>query len=217
MSVEGTVIMVPASQSEGPSLPGTVQISEGVSASMIIVMIVVTTVMTSIMMTEGVNIIAWGAILQGEGGHCSQWSDDTTSSDKHSDVKKENTTAWLDKSKSHDKWKSRQQQMEMPTAESRSEDCNSSHSLSEAVSSDMTTNQTDNPIVITIASAGAVASCIPSDKVTVGHRRHLVSRESSPVALTCPERSNSSFSLVTNTQQWNHLTLAWQSMKDTTH
>ncbi len=45
---------------------------------------------------------------------------------------------------------------------SRSVDCNLSRSMAETVSSVTTTNQVDDPIVVTVARAGAVASCIPS-------------------------------------------------------
>ena len=45
---------------------------------------------------------------------------------------------------------------------SKSVDCNLSHSLAETASSVMTTNQVDDLIVVTVARAGAVASCIPS-------------------------------------------------------
>ncbi len=52
--------------------------------------------------------------------------------------------------------------MNTPTDTSRSADCNSSHSLSETASSDKNANQVHDPIVVTVARAGAVASCIPS-------------------------------------------------------
>ncbi len=45
---------------------------------------------------------------------------------------------------------------------SRSVDCNLSHSLAETASSVTTMNQVDDPIIVTVAHAGAVASCIPS-------------------------------------------------------
>ena len=50
----------------------------------------------------------------------------------------------------------------MPTDTNKSVHCNSSHSLTEAASSVKTANQADDPIIVTVARAGAVASCIPS-------------------------------------------------------
>ena len=92
---------------------------------------------------------------------------------------------------------------------SKSVDSKLSHSLSESASSVKTTNRVDDPIIVTVARTGAVASCIPSKlagftgQVTVGHRCYSVPGGLPHGTLTRPERSDPEQPHQTSGNRWD--------------